>query len=1145
MTEAQGAAMTEARNAAVERASLQQRRAAAPHGSAWVSANAGSGKTRVLIDRVARLLWAGARPERILCLTYTKAAAAEMTTRLSAQLGGWALADDAALRAELIRLTGERAPDAARMASARRLFAQALETPGGLKIQTIHAFCDAVLRRFPLEAGISPAFSVLDDQMRGLLIARVRDRLAEAAAQGENDAFDRVAAVLGDEGLDALNAEILSNRALFRAPPAPDALCAAFGVDRAALDERPLDALFDGADMVRLHALAVGLSAGGRNDGWIGHPLVEALATDDPDARAEALGRALRKGDGAPRDWAKNPTNSFSDAHPDARPMLAALSARYEAARARADALAAAGRAIALNAYATAFLDAFEDEKRARGALDFDDLVAKAGRLLTEGEMGAWALYKLDGGVDHILVDEAQDTAPDQWRVIRALADEFYAGEGAREGDRTLFVVGDEKQSIYSFQGADVRLFGATRDHVAARMEAAAAPFNALTLETSFRSAPAILRVVDAAFARAPEGLSAAGAPPMHAAAKHDLVGRVDLWPMLPKDDAAPEPPWSDPVDAPAPANPRLVLARALAAEVARWIRTGERLPGGDRAVRAGDIMVLVRRRDILAAELVRALKRHGVDVAGADRLKIGEDLAVRDLLALARFALTPGDDLTLAALLRSPLCGLSGAALEALAAPRAATLWAALRADPAHRTVAARLEAAMAAADFLRPYEFFERALTQEGGRQRLLARLGVEAEDAIDELLAQALAYEDDSAPTLEGFLDWIGRGEIEIKREMDKGAGAVRVMTVHGAKGLEAPVVILPDCAAGKAGRTRAIARLGSPDAPFAAWTMPKDATPPPLTEAAEQAARAARDESRRLLYVAMTRAERWLVVCAAGDPEAKAQAESWHALVRAGMQDAAAVEIDPPEGLTGRALRVQDFGAMAGEGAAADAAGAPPTAPPAASAPRWLFAPAPPPPSALIRRTAASALGEDGAGDDAAPTGGGRDAEMARLRGLAIHALLEHLPGAAPEARPALAARLLARLAPGMDAAALLAEAEAAMALPQAAAVFAPDALAEAALSLTLPSGLRIAGRVDRLAVTPRAVLAVDFKTDAAPPAAPQDAPEAYLRQMAAYRAALGALYPGRAVTLALLWTAAPRFMALPGALLDAALARAAP
>ncbi|PIP97136.1 MAG: double-strand break repair helicase AddA, partial [Rhodobacterales bacterium CG18_big_fil_WC_8_21_14_2_50_71_9] len=476
-------------------------------------------------------------------------------------------------------------------------------------------------------------------------------------------------------------------------------------------------------------------------------------------------------------------------------------------------------------------------------------------------------------------------------------------------------------------------------------------------------------------------------------------------------------------------------------------------------AVRAGDIMVLVRRRDILAAELVRALKRHGVDVAGADRLKIGEDLAVRDLLALARFALTPGDDLTLAALLRSPLCGLSGAALEALAAPRAATLWAALRADPAHRTVAARLEAAMAAADFLRPYEFFERALTQEGGRQRLLARLGVEAEDAIDELLAQALAYEDDSAPTLEGFLDWIGRGEIEIKREMDKGAGAVRVMTVHGAKGLEAPVVILPDCAAGKAGRTRAIARLGSPDAPFAAWTMPKDATPPPLTEAAEQAARAARDESRRLLYVAMTRAERWLVVCAAGDPEAKAQAESWHALVRAGMQDAAAVEIDPPEGLTGRALRVQDFGAMAGEGAAADAAGAPPAAPPTASAPHWLFAPAPPPPSALIRRTAASALGEDGAGDDAAPTGGGRDAEMARLRGLAIHALLEHLPGAAPEARPALAARLLARLAPGMDAAALLAEAEAAMALPQAAAVFAPDALAEAALSLTLPSGLR--------------------------------------------------------------------------------------
>ncbi|MFN3613469.1 MAG: double-strand break repair helicase AddA [Rubrimonas sp.] len=1118
-------------------ATESQRRAANPATSVWTSANAGSGKTRVLTDRVARLLLAGARPERILCLTYTKAAAAEMTARLSRMLGGWALMEDDPLRAQLTALDGGAtalAPE--RLADARRLFAQALETPGGLKIQTIHAFCDAVLRRFPLEAGVSPSFEVLDDAARDELAARARDRLAEAAAAGEEAAFDRVAAHVGDEGMDALCAAILSERALFQRPASDEDLCAALGLTPADLDDRPRDRVMPEFDAAELKRAAAIMAGGGRTDQDLAQRLTLALTATDPDMRDAALDAALLIASGAPRKLDRLPTKAVDAAHPWIRPLLTDLQASWIGARARADSIAAAARAIALNRFATAFLAAFEDEKRLRAALDFDDLVERAGWLLTEGEMGAWALYKLDGGVDHVLVDEAQDTAPGQWRVIRALTAELGAGEGARDQTRTLFVVGDEKQSIYSFQGADPRLFGETREWARERIPGLIVN----DLLASFRSAPAILRTVDATFSGAgAAGLSSDGDAPRHLAAR-TLIGRVDLWPLIPKAENAPDPPWDAPVDAPAPLDPRIVLARMLAAELKRWFDEGEPLPGGDRPVRPGDVMVLVRRRDLLARELIRALKVAGVPVAGADRMDIGAQLAVKDLLALARFALTPGDDLTLASLLRSPLCGMDGPTLEALAIGRKGPLWHALRTAPDHAALAERLARAAARADYLRPYEFFERALIDDGGREALLARLGPESEDAIDELLAQALNHEAGSTPTLEGFLDWMGRGKVIIKREMDAAASAVRVMTVHGAKGLEAPVVILPDTGPRRGGRPGPIVSAPAPAGRGAnaatgrvpLWRAPAKAAPPIQTEAEADRVRAEREESRRLLYVAMTRAERWLLVCGAGDAErsegAEGERETWHGLVSDAMTRLPAFPVDGPADLPGRVTRVADTGV-----AAFDAVTEPPR--PAPVAAEWMRRPPPPAPPTPARM-AASDLGTH------LPKAGlGRGREAALDRGAAIHVLLEHLPGAPPSTRPALAARLLARFAATADAAdraAMLAEAEAAMALPEAAALFGPDALAEVALSVALPGGGRVSGRIDRLWIGPDQVFAADFKTDAVPPGSVSEAPAAYLAQVAAYAAALRILHPGREVRMALLWTAATRLDVVPEPMLAA-------
>ncbi len=1111
-------------------AGLAQRRAANPLTSAWVSANAGSGKTRVLIDRAARLLLAGVRPERILCLTYTTAAAAEMKRRLAERLGRWALLDDAPLAADLAALD-DMAPGAgmADLDAARRLFAAALETPGGLKVQTIHAFCDAALRRFPLEAGVSPAFALADDAARDRLAEQARDRLAEAAERGDDDAFDRLAALSVEETMAALHKAVLARRALFRPPADAARVLAACEIDAAALGEAPFAGFWDGVDSAALAEVARVLCASGANDGRVGLPLAAALAEPDPDLALAHLTKALRTG-GAPRKWGGVPVKAVDAAQPFVRPRLIALSDRYEAFARRAEAADAARRALTLWGYGHAFLRAYEAAKAEAGLLDYDDLIERARALLEGDGAAAWAQFKLDGGVEHVLVDEAQDTAPAQWAVALGLAQSLLAGDpGEGPLPRTLFVVGDEKQSIYSFQGAEPALFGRTSDAVGGRLRAAGLPFVATPLIHSFRSGSAILQTVDATFAQDFAGLG--GAAPMHRAARR-IPARVDLWPLLEKDPAPPEPPWDAPLDAPTPANPRLRLARMLAAEIARWLRE-ETLPGTDRRVTAGDILVLVRKRDVLAGELVRELKRLRVDVAGSDRVKVGEHLAVRDLAALARVALTPEDDLSLAALLRSPLFGLSLEALEAVAAQREGSLWGALRAAPEHSGTVARLEAATAAADFLRPYEFFERALTDGGGRKALLARLGPEAEDAVDELLAAALGYEAAETPTLEGFLAWLDRSDLQIKRELDGGAGALRVMTVHGAKGLEAPVVVLPDCGAFQSRGEGALLAGSDAQGAFPLWRT-SARQPAALVDAKEAAKTAAREEGRRLLYVAMTRAERWLVVCGAGKPaQEDAEPVTWHALVRRGLEGLPVATAVAPEGLEGAALRFETGGDAPVQGPTSALAAAP-------ALPDWLHAAPSPPAPAPVRR-AAGALAEHA--PLAAP--GGADPERARARGTAVHALLERLPDAPVAARPALAARLLDRLAPWADAAgraALLLEAEAAMAAPGVAAAFGADALAEAAVSLTL-GPLRVSGRIDRLHVGPDTVLAVDFKTDAAPPPGPDAAPEPYLRQLAAYREALRRLHPGRAVTVALLWTALPRLDRPSDAALDAALARA--
>src|SRR5215471_516463 len=837
-----------------------------PRFSAWVSANAGAGKTYLLTDRVTRLLLSGASPARILCLTYTKAAAAEMSSRLFNRLGEWSLLEDNKLKGSLKEI-GAGDPDGETLRRARTLFAQALETPGGLKIQTIHSFCQNILSRFPVESGVPPRFSVLDERSAAELMQTARNAVLERAAKGDA-ALASAIAVLATRAADGRFAEMLD---LVIAQPdklrrrVGDDAAGFFAGMRKRLDVSPGE---DEASVLTRFCTELNgeretcvritrwLLAGSSSDQKSGAALVEFLDCGMNIDKFGVLRSLFYTKDNQPRQ--SHVTKGSAAGNPSLAAWFDALRERVIATEEKRRAAVTATLTEALISVAIAVLDGYDRLKRERASLDYDDLTAATLSLLKRSDAAQWVLYKLDGGLDHILVDEAQDTSPPQWDIVVKLAEEFFAGQSARESTRprTLFAVGDEKQSIYSFQGADPEAFGRHLKLFRQRAEDAELSFADWRPAISRRSARTVLEFVDAVFAAdaARDGLTSLGDPIHHDAHRHE-IGRVEIWPPI-KADKTPERDLWAAVDAVPPTSASVKLAVLIAKRIDGWLKTGALIPGTQNAIRPGDIMILVRRRNAFAEEMIRQLMVRGIPVAGADRMVLMNEIVVADLVALGRFALLPEDDLNLATLLKSPLVGLSEDDLFDLARPREGRLWDELRARQDEKRDFARAHAflaeARAQADFVAPFEFYARLLGK-GLRRQLVARFGTEGADAIDEFLALALAHESAHPPSLESFLDWFEKGASEVKRDMEQGQGQVRVMTVHGAKGLEADIVILPDTAQ-VPDHDRRAGLLYTEDCAF--YGVPKALDTEPVRLAKTAAHLREMREYRRLLYVALT-------------------------------------------------------------------------------------------------------------------------------------------------------------------------------------------------------------------------------------------------------------------------------------------------
>lgn len=1159
--------------------STQQGLASDPGRSAWVSANAGSGKTHVLTQRVIRLLLAGCRPSAILCLTYTKAAASEMSNRVFERLAEWAILDDEELSRRIEEIERKR-PDVIQLKEARRLFARALETPGGLKIQTIHAFCEALLHQFPLEANVAGHFSVLDDRAAAELMEEARRSLLLAGSRRRGGplaaVFADVIALADEPGLEKLLQSFVGQRTALsefltyaeRHGGIDVAVCASLDIMRGESEESVvLTALADPELLPhRIEAMiALALEHGGKKPQDTAATLQGALAIPAGRARFDALLTAFAKDDGEPRANGSFVAKPMEKADPALCAALLALRDRFAAAGQRLSLLALAAATMAALRLGSHLITDYERLKKHRGLLDFEDLVNRARTLLTRSHIHAWVHYKLDQGIDHVLVDEAQDTSPRQWEIIRSLTDEFFSGASQRAADRTLFVVGDEKQSIYSFQGARPERFSAERGDVAAQIEAAGGAFSPIRLQLSFRSTEAVLSAVDTVFADPANarGLAALNEPVVHASNRIGQPGVVEVWDQLVPAPGESEADWTAAFDAAPETAPVNVLARRVATMVASWIgRETVTIKGVTRLMEPGDIIVLVRKRDAFVAALTRALKRsdRAIPVAGADRLVLTGHIAVQDLMALGRFALLPADDLSLAALLKSPLFNVSEEQLAQIATTRGegVSLWqqlaAVAAADQGLEAIWQRLSALIDEARRCTPYDFFARILGPLGGRAAFLARLGSEASDVLDEFLAFALDAEKSLPASLQLFLSTLEHEAPTVKRELDKGRNEVRIMTVHAAKGLEAPVVFLVDSGAQVMSSQHAPAlRLfpsgDGPEAPAVPiWQAPglKHAV---LGADRERLKEAAEQEYRRLLYVGMTRAADRLIVC--GYRGKREFADLWHQMVREAL---AADGRSTPTTFTAGSESWEGLRWMAAPFSAAATLGEPKSSvsQDTATLPTAFFRP-PPPRTRLPRPLAPSGAGiAVDAGHEppvvasslfskASKSGG-----ASLLRGAILHRLLQTLPDIARDERPAAAARYLERAVPHWPAGVRQRTAEQVLAVlddPAMDGLFAAGSRAEVSVIGTLRLGRRdyaVSGRLDRLAVQDKRVIIADFKTNRDIPDTEADISPGYVAQLAIYREILAPLYPDKTIDCLLVYTGGPRHFRLSEASLQRSL-----
>lgn len=1102
-------------------ASEKQRQAANPDKSVWVEASAGTGKTKVLSDRVLRLLLKGVVPAKILCLTYTKAAAVEMNTRIAGRLSRWAVSSEEQLQKELENLLGrqlnENQADQELKAIARKLFAILLDTPGGMKIQTIHSFCQEILKRFPLEAKISPYFEVMDERSAAEALNQVKNRLLQKIETEPDSRAAQSLAYITQTVAEAVFPKIMNNitanrnkisRLLSRFDSLSELLqqtAHRLGLSETDSRESVIAAFAASVDYDELKVMMNALFAGSESD----------------KQRAEILAQIIEQGVGTDnlllfknlfltsgRLRSRLATKEAVKVYPQIVDKMTdiGLSLQKLDNKLAAVGLLASTRAVLY--LAEDLISGYNAYKRLHSKMDYEDLIVLTRHLLEDKTVADWVLFKLDGGIDNVLIDEAQDTSPDQWAIVKAVTQDFFDGASAKNQLRTVFAVGDRKQSIYSFQGADPKEFENMRRYFAQQLQPFG-NFEEVKLDVSFRSTEAILETVNKVFSLpgAKSGVVLEGQDITHTPSRIGDGGKVELWPLVEAEAEENADVWLPPVERKIASSTSSRLAKQIAERIKKMVESKELLVSQNRPVRYADFMILVQRRNSFVEELVRECKNADVAIAGVDKIKLLEQIAVQDLVAVARFLLLPADDLTLAVILKSPLFGLDDDDLFKLCYQRGgASLWTRLSDFSEYAEIYTSLQELLNMADYARPFELYSHILNKMKGRQKFISRLGYEAVDGIDEFMNLTLNFEQEHIPSLQAFVEWVEKDEVEIKRELEQSdIDAVRIMTVHGSKGLQSPIVILPDTVRVKSIKNEA-GLLWDDEVLY--YPFNSDNYEENCKKIKEQEKESSLEEYRRLLYVALTRAEDRLCICGY-TKNREAKEESWYALCQSAfgslgqkMEDGTfSYEISQKIVNEDKKMKakqeviVPDYG--------------------------WIHS-LPETESLLSKPLTPSKMDED---DEVWASPLGENGQSRYRRGQIIHKLLQFLPENKNMPAEIVIREYLAKNAPDLplnEQNRIVEEISRLLQDSQFAAVFGENSKAEVPVMGQVDDRI-ISGQIDRLVVEKDRVMIIDFKTNRPAAQTVDDVPKAYVKQLAAYRELAAKIYPSHRIQTFILWT----------------------
>lgn len=1023
-----------------------QRKASNPKVSAWVSASAGSGKTKVLTDRILRLLLSGEKPEKILCLTFTKTAAAEMSNRLFKRLSSWTVMPRPKLTDELQKLLGTE-PLEEDILKARCLFAKILDVKGGMKIMNTHSFCQSILKRFPLEAGLIPSFEAIDDIESAHLLSKSIDIILND--ENFKEETSKIVLTATHKELTKLIQSLDRNRRQFENllsehQSLSSLISKIYSELRIAKTDTPesiISEVYDGDDFDTFKSQYL----------TGGNAILSAVLKSQDFEKIKTAEKVLE---------ASNKLRNLSVAEQTA---------------------------VFLK-FCYAVLNKYTELKEKKGLIDYEDMILKTVYLLEEQGQTAWVLYKLDGGIDHILIDEAQDSNPLQWRIVELLAEEFFSGNGISKKNRTLFVVGDKKQSIYGFQGADSNAFEKMRLFFKEKITNSGHIFEDIPLNISFRSTQPVIDLVNHTLAH-PEsafGVVVSDENAEHLAFRKDDGGMVEIWPVEENDKEEKNEEWIPPLVQTNGMSGNRKLAVKITKRIKEMLDKGETLSNG-RPIEPKDILILVRQRKAFLFELIKAMKEQNLPIAGLDRVELNTHIAVQDFISLARFLLLPNDDLSLAEVLRSPIIGLSDEELYHLAYGRGeASLWDRLRISGG--AVYEKLLSYLNLTDKETPFGLFSFVLEKE--RNSFLKRLGTEALDTLDEFLNLTLDYEENETPSLQGFLHWFLEDTVTIKRDLEQdGPNQIRIMTIHASKGLEAPIVFLPETRQKTTKYDKIVWKNGLP-----LWIPNKNFRTPETEDVFEALYKKEEQEHRRLLYVALTRARDRLYVCGFNGKH-KAPQNNWYDLVVGSL----------PTYKEGEAFFIKNtdtaFVQKNEQKQTSDEA-----------APDWLWQDAPEemPKTQPLSPSKIGVLEEDVS--PFSPLGN----EEALRYGTAVHKILQILPDIPKERRYETAKQYMPY---PFDVPKKLLDL---MEKPDFAPLFGPNSKAEVPL-MGMLNGSLISGQVDRLVISDKEVWIIDYKTNKNVPDTAQNIPLVYKNQMNAYKALLSSLFPDKKIRCFLLWT----------------------